>query len=128
MFTDVSFEKYTIDENNNMVGKIEVNSDIIKNEQFIRPFIREEEAREVTKLGNRNYALVDEYIITSLNQYYNRLMNATETDRNGMLKTYQHLYNMWQELHNFKVSKNLKEIDKMYDLFSYELYVLGYIN
>ena len=55
-------------------------------------------------------------------------MNATETDRNGMLKTYQHLYNMWQELHNFKVSKNLKEIDKMYDLFSYELYVLGYIN
>ena len=46
MFTDVSFEKYTIDENNNMVGKIEVNSDIIKNEQFIRPFIREEEARD----------------------------------------------------------------------------------
>lgn len=128
MFTDTSFKKYTVDENNISVGKVEVNKDLLKNEDFVRPFIRDNEAIEVTKVGNRDYEKLDQYIITSLNNYYNRLMNAPESERDNMLNTYRHLYSMWQELHNFKISKNLTEIDRMYDLFSYELYVLGYLN
>lgn len=128
MFTDTSFKRFVVDENNISVGKIEVNNDLLKSENFIRPFIRENMASEITKVGNRDYAKIDQYIITSLNDYYNRLMSSNESERNNMLNTYNRLYGMWQELHNFKISKNLTEIDKMYDLFSYELYVLGYIN
>ena len=123
-----SFKKFAVDENNISVGKIEANNDLLNAENFIRPFIRDNSVSEVTKFGNRDYEKLDQYIITSLNNYYNRLMNATETERDGMLNTYRHLYSMWQELHNFKISKNLVEIDKMYDLFSYELYILGYLN
>lgn len=128
MFTDMSFKKYTVDENNVSVGRVEVNKELLDNEDFVRPFIRENEATEVTKVGNRDYEALDQYIITSLNNYYDRLMSAPDSERDGMLNTYRHLYSMWQELHNFKISKNLPEIDRMYDLFSYELYVLGYLN
>lgn len=128
MFTDTSFKKFVVDENNASVGNIEVNNDLLKQENFIRPFNRENNAVEVTKFGNRDIEKMEQYIITSLNDYYNRLMSATEIDRNKMLNTYTRLYGMWQELHNFKISKNLVEIDKMYDLFSYELYILGYSN
>lgn len=128
MFTDASFKKYEVDENNILVGKVEVNSDLLKEKDFIRPFIRKVEATEITKLGNRDYQKLDQYIVTSLNNYYNRLMSANEEERKVMLNVYRRLYGMWRELHNFKISKNLTEIDKMYDLFSYELYVLGYIN
>ena len=101
---------------------------IIKEKDFVRPFIRKVEATEITKLGDRDYQKLDQYIVASLNDYYSRLMSANEEERKVMLNIYRRLYSMWQELHNFKISKNLPEIDKMYDLFSYELYVLGYIN
>ena len=128
MFSDTSFKTFQVDENNTSVGKIEVNQELVSAEDFIRPFIRENEAVEVTKVGNRNYEKEDQYIINSLNNYYNRLLSASGEEKNNMLKTYRHLYSMWQELHNFKISKNLAEIERMYDLFSYELYILGYIN
>ncbi len=128
MFTDTSFKKYAIDENNQSVGKLEVNLDIIRSEDFIRPFVRSSDTKEITKFGNRDYNLLDQYIIRSLNNYYNRLMNVSEDERYTMLNTYRHLYQMWRELHNYKISKNIVEMDKMYDLFSYELYILGYIN
>lgn len=128
MFTDTTLKKFVVDENNISIGKLEVNNDILKNANFIRPFVRKKDTKEITKIGNRDYQKTEQYIIDSLNDYYNRLMNATESERNYMLETYTRLYGMWQELRNFKISKNLAEIEKIYDLFSYELYVLGYIN
>ena len=73
MFTDTSFKKYAIDENNQSVGKVEVNLNIIQSEDFIRPFVRSSDSKEITKFGNRDYNLLDQYIISSLNNYYNRL-------------------------------------------------------
>lgn len=128
MFTDTSFKKFEVDENGISIGKVEVNASLLKDNGFIRPFIRKVEATEITKLGDRDYQKLDQYIVNSLNDYYNRLMSANEEERKVMLNIYRRLYSMWRELHNFKISKNLNEIDKMYDLFSYELYVLGYIN
>lgn len=128
MFTDASLKKYTVDENSVLIGKIEANADILQAEDFVEPFIRDKMAVEITKLGNRDYQKLDQYIITSLNDYYNRMMSAEEIEKKKMISVYRHLYDMWQDLHNFKITKNLEELDKMYDLFSYELYVLGYSN
>lgn len=128
MFTDASLKKYTVDENSVLIGKIEANADILQAENFVEPFIRDKMAVEITKLGNRDYQKLDQYIISSLNDYYNRMMSAEEIEKKKMISVYRHLYDMWQDLHNFKITKNLEELDKMYDLFSYELYVLGYSN
>ena len=62
-----------------------------------------------------------------MKDYYEKMMSAsTNSEKNRMLTTYTHLYEMWKELYNAKKSNNIVEKDKMYDLFSYELYVLGY--
>ena len=128
MITDTSFKKYNIDENNAFVGLVEVNLDLMKDEKFISPFMRSKEATEITKLGNRDYEKLERFIIDSLKNYYDLLMSANESDRDKMLTTYTRLYGMWQDLRNFKISKDLVGIDKTYDLFLYELYVLGYTN
>ncbi len=128
MDTNVSLKKFTIDENNKFVGNIEVNTEILHSKNFIRPFIRDNIGKEIIKFGNRDYNAAEQYIITSLNDYYNRLNSATGSEKIKMLNTYRRLYGMWRELYNYKKSQNLVEIDKMYDLFSYELYILGYIN
>ncbi len=127
MFTDVTFKKYHISENDKLIGDLEVNAPLLTSTTFAMPFIREKELKRVTKIGDRNYEKLNQYIIRSLKDYYNRLMNSTSiSERSIMLKTYQHLYEMWNDLHNYKRSNNLVEMDKTYDLFSYELYVLGY--
>ena len=106
MFTDASLKKYTVDENSVLVGKIEANADILRAEDFVEPFIRDKMAVEITKLGNRDYQKLDQYIITSLNDYYNRMMSAEEIEKKKMISVYRHLYDMWQDLHNFKITKN----------------------
>jgi len=128
MYTDTSFKKFNIDENNTSVGIIEVNVDLMKKFNFISPIMRNKEAIEITKLGNRDYEKLERFIIDSLKNYYDLLMNASESDRKKMLNIYTRLYGMWQDLRNFKISKDLAGIDKTYDLFLYELYVLGYTN
>lgn len=126
MFDDTTLKKYKIDENERSIGELEVNCDLLKQNNFLSPFIRENDKKIVTKIGDRNYEVLNQYIINCMNDYYNRLINSTTTDRDTMLNIYNRLYDMWQELHNYKKSNNLVEMDKIYDLFSYELYVLGY--
>lgn len=128
MFVDTEFKKYKIDENDVSIGVVEANNDLVRTNAFIRPFIRETGYKMVTKIGNRNYEVLNAYIINSMKDYYNRLVNSSKSERNRMRETYNHLYEMWTDLHNYKKSNNLVEMDKTYDLFSYELYVLGYTN
>lgn len=126
MFEDETFKKYKIDENNSSVGEIAVNEELIHNSKFYYPFVRDNLRKEIIKVGNRDYEALNKYIIASMNDYYNRLMNATDADQDLLLNNYNRLYSMWRELYNYKKSGNLIEMDKIYDLFSYELYVLGY--
>jgi len=128
MFSDTGFRKFQIFEKEKTIGKLEINDALISSTEFIRPFIREGGSKMVVKIGNRDYKKLNEYIIQSMNDYYNRLMNSSSnSEKNMMLKTYNHLYEMWNDLHNYKRTNNLTEMDKTYDLFSYELYVLGYM-
>lgn len=129
MFVDSTFKKYNISEKDKLIGVLEVNNDLVTSFKFIRPFIREQSIKMVTKIGSRNYEELNKYIINCMKNYYDRLMNSTsKSERNMMNSTYKHLYDMWKDLHNYKKSNNLVEMDKTYDLFSYELYVLGYTN
>ncbi len=127
MFTDATLKKYNISEKNKYIGKLEVNDNLVITAKFIHPLVREAGIKKVIKIGDRNYEKLNQYIISCLKDYYNRLMNTTSsTEQNRMLKTYNHLYDMWRDLHNHKKGNNIVEMDKTYDLFSYELYVLGY--
>lgn len=127
MFSDTTFRKFHISEKEKTIGQLEINDALVSSNQFIRPFIREAGSKMVVKIGNRDYEKLNQYIINSMKDYYNLLMNSTSnSEKSMMLKTYNHLYEMWNDLHNYKRTNNLTEMDKTYDLFSYELYVLGY--
>ncbi len=128
MFVDTTFKKMTISEKEKMVGRMEINMPLVSSTVFMRPFIRNLDYKMVTKLGNRDYQKQNQFIIQCMQDYYDKLMSASSnTERTMMQKTYQHLYEMWRDLHNAQKSNNLVELDKIYDLFSYELYVLGYV-
>ena len=127
MFADTTFKKFTIAEKDKLVGRLEINDNLIANNKFVRPFIRDIESKMITKVGNRNYEKLNTYIINSMNDYYNRLTNNSSVSEQQMDNgEYKHLYEMWTDLHNYKRTNNIVEMDKTYDLFSYELYVLGY--
>lgn len=127
MFIDTTLKKFTISEQDKLIGRMEINEPLIASSLFFHPFIRESGIKTVTKIGDRDYIKLNEYIITSMKDYYNRLMSTSSvSEKNMMLVTYNHLYEMWTELYEYRKTGNLKEMDKTYDLFSYELYVLGY--
>ena len=128
MFVDAAFKKYKIDENDTSIGVIEANLELLRKADFIRPCIRENGYKTITKIGNRNYEKLNAYIVSCMKDYYNRLLNANKSNKDRINNTYNRLYEMWVELHEYKKENNLVEMDKVYDLFSYELYVLGYTN
>lgn len=127
MFIDTTFRKFQISDKDKIIGKMNINDELIKKSSFVRPFIRENTNKMIVKVGNRDYNMLNNFIINSMQDYYDRLVNSkSSSEKDMMLKTYNHLYEMWQDLYNQKRIGNLSEMDKTYDLFSYELYVLGY--
>ena len=127
MFIDTTLKKFTISEYDVLIGRLEINENLIRSSSFIRPFIRDTEIKTVTKIGDRDYNKINQHIIDSMKDYYERLMSTSSvSEKSMMLGTYKHLYQMWIELSNYKKTNNLVELDKAYDLFFYELYVLGY--
>ena len=103
MFIDEAFKKYSISEKDKIIGNLEVNNELVSTSKFIRPFIREKGIKMITKIGERNYEQLNNYIINCMKDYYERLMNSTSTsERNMMNSTYKHLYDMWKDLHNYK--------------------------
>lgn len=126
MFKDTYFPKFKVEENNTTIGELEVNQDFVKQNTFYQPMVREKETKEVLKVGTRDNEIIQKFIITSMNDYYNRLMNSNGNERTTMLTNYTRLYELWKELFNYKRTNNITEIDKTYDMFTYGLYLIGY--
>ncbi len=126
MFKDTYFPKFKVLENNTTIGELEVNQDFIKQNTFYQPIIREKETKEVLKVGTRDNEVIQKFIIASMNDYYNRLLNSNGNERNIMLTNYNRLYDLWKELFNYKRTNNITEINKTYDMFTYGLYLIGY--
>ncbi len=126
MFKDTYFPKFKVLENNTTIGELEVNQDFIKQNTFYQPMMREKETKEVLKVGTRDNEVIQKFIIASMNDYYNRLLNSNGNERNIMLTNYNRLYDLWKELFNYKRTNNITEINKTYDMFTYGLYLIGY--
>lgn len=125
MFEDETLKSFLIDLDNKSVGKIDVNIDLLSN-NFCFPFDRNKNLLTVEKVGNRDYTKLDNFIIKTMNMYYNKMMEVNGSEKDLMLNNYNHLYSIWRDLHNYKLDKNLIEIDATYDAMLFELYLLGF--
>ncbi len=126
MFTKCDLKALELLDGNSFLGIVKSNQKIIQENNFLKPFIRENNSKQIIRIGKRNYAQTDQFISSALNDYYKRLSTAKDDERNIMLQNYNRLYQSWTMLNNAKTTQNYKNIDSCYDSLSYQLYLLGY--
>lgn len=119
-------KKYTISENQKRIGNVTV-SDFIKEGSFYKIPFQEAPKMEVIKIGNGDYSDFDSFIISSLNDYYQKLNTPSDLEtKEKMLDDYTKLYSLWTEICNKKEANALAELTDLYNKMSYGLYLLGY--
>lgn len=127
MFLKCDFRIFRLSDNDKYVGLVRFNESFLHQNSFIRPFCRDFMNKMILKIGKRNYALSDQFIVQALNDYYKRLNTATnKTEQETMNANYQRLYNSWTLLNQAKNNHQYKMMEDSYDEISYQLYLLGY--
>ncbi len=119
-------KKYDIKINAEYYGKLQVSNFLNRYAKYRFPFIKNEEGI-IVKIGDSNLIRYDEYIIASLNDYYNKLSDPSDLSiKEKMLDNYTKLYSLWSEINIKKDENNILELNELYKKISYGLYILGY--
>ena len=116
--------KYTINDNKNCIGKIFVSKFIKNLDSYKIPFIRTEK-KDLIKIGIGDYEDFDSFIISSLNDYFNKI-NDDVLNKDEMLDNYTKLYSLWSNICECKENNNLVKLNEFYNKISYGLCLLGY--
>jgi len=125
MFTKCDLKTLELLDGNTFLGIVKSNENAIP-KIFLRPFLRENSPKQIVRVGKRNYMLSDQFISASLNDYYKRINNTKEVERNIMLENYNRLYQSWTLLNQAKSAQNYRLMENYYDSLFYQLYLLGY--
>ncbi len=114
--------------NNGIVkGIVNVNLQYNFKEKSERPIERNGQ-RQILSIGRVNYALLDTFIMASLNDYYAKI-NTTkkEEERAAIITEYNTLYGLWYRVNEAKRTQD-SNLNSYYDDIVYRLYLLGYHN
>lgn len=118
--------KMDLYEKQNLIGKIKL-SKFIKNINSYKLPFEKTNKKTLIKIGTGDYSDFDSFIISSLNDYYNKLSNPTDLDtKENMLDNYKRLYSLWASICEAKEQNNIVELNNLYNKISYGLYLLGY--
>ena len=116
--------KYNINDGGNLLGQIVV-SDFIKSTQKYKvPFIKISK-QILVKVGTGDYDDFDSFIVSSLNDYYNKITKDT-INREENIENYTKLYSLWSKICECKENDNAVKLNELYNKISYGLYLLGY--
>ncbi len=127
MFTNATQKELQWLDNGKPMGLLKVNTNISLQDEFTRPFIRNKGC-EILSIGRVNYALLDTFIIQSLNDYYAKINEAKDAnDRNQRIIQYNELYQLWYRVNIAKQNHDI-QLNSYYDDIVYRLYLLGYHN
>ena len=125
MFQNPEYKDLQWLDNDLQKGSIHVNTDFDFKKPTIRPFDRTKKGT-VLSIGRVNYGLLDNFIITSLNDYYQKgMLTKDEYKRNAFIKEYNELYILWYTINQAKNTQN-PNLNSYYDDLAYRLYLLGY--
>ena len=118
--------KYNIDNDGKFIGKLKVSKFIKSINKYKLPF-SDTKKLEVIKIGIGDYDDFDNFIISSLNDYYKKLSSPSDVEsKEDMLETYSNLYSLWEQICKEKAQNNYDELSDLYNKISYGLYILGY--
>lgn len=109
------------------IGKIYYNSKFLFKGNDAIPFTRNQ--KMILKSDGRvNYAVLDQFVITSLTDFYQKINNIkNEEEKAKQISTYQRLYYLWQRVMQAKQTNDIN-LNNYYDDIVYQLYLLGYRN
>ena len=126
MISNSQSRKYKLEENNVNLGTLIV-SKFIKNPSFYKMPFTKNKKQTLIKIGNGDYSDFDNFIITSLNDYYTKLSSPSDLEtKEKMLSDYTILYSLWSSICQKKEENNIVELNNLYNIISYGLYLLGY--
>lgn len=127
MFTNATQKELQWLDNGKTIGTVNVNTNYSVKGEFTRPFMRNKGC-EILSIGRVNYALLDTFIIQSLNDYYAKINEAKDAnDRNQRIIQYNELYQLWYRVNIAKQNHDI-QLNSYYDDIVYRLYLLGYHN
>lgn len=109
------------------IGKIYYNPKFLFKGNDAIPFTRNQ--KMILKSDGRvNYAVLDQFVITSLTDFYQKINNIkNEEEKSKQISTYQRLYYLWQRVMQAKQTNDIN-LNSYYDDIVYQLYLLGYRN
>lgn len=110
-----------------IIGKIYYNANFPFAKEKARPFVRNK-AMVIKSDGRVNYALLDQFVISSLTDYYQKISSIKNADeRTTQINEYQKLYYLWQKVMQAKQTNDVN-LNSYYDDIVYQLYLRGYRN
>jgi len=126
MFQNATKKEMQWVDNNRLIGLIKINANF-KFEKTTRPFVRNGK-REILSIGRVNYALLDQFIMNAMNDFYGKLsIIKNEKERNSKVSEYNELYQLWYIINQAKQTNDMR-LNSYYDDIIYRLYLLGYQN
>lgn len=118
--------KMNLYEKDTLIGKLKLSKFIKDIKLYKFPFVKTN-TKILVKVGTGDYNDFDSFIISSLNDYYNKLSNPTDLDtKENMLEKYKQLYSLWSEICSAKENNEVVKLNQLYNKISYGLYLLGY--
>lgn len=118
--------KYKLNDDNYYLGKLIVSKFLDDVSKYKIPFNKINK-QTLTKVGNGDYANFDNFIISSLNDYYTKLSTPSDLEtKEKMLETYTNLYSLWSSICTKKEENDITELNNLYNKISYGLYLIGY--
>jgi len=126
MFDKCDLKAVELSDNNTFLGIVKYNEFLVKEDNFLKPFLRDQNMKQIIRIGKKDYQSFDQFISVSLNDYYKKINNAKKEERERMLEIYNRLYQSFTLLNQAKQTGNQKAMDDYYDSISYQLYLIGY--
>lgn len=125
MFPTGELKEYNFTKNGNYIGQIHYNLNFPFTSEFGIPINRNGQ-REIVSIGRIDTKILDNFIITSLNNYYESI-NLSKSFEEKKTRTieYQNLYYLWQKVTEAKNNDNYN-INNYYNDIYYRLTLLGY--
>ena len=118
--------KYKIDNKDKYIGKLKVSTFLKELSKYKIPF-SDTKRLVVEKIGIGSYDNFDNFIISSLNDYYSKLSSPSDVEsKEDMLENYSKLYSLWSRICESKEKNDVNQLDDLYNKLSYGLYILGY--
>ncbi len=126
MFRNGTLKELSWVDNGAIKGTIRVNKKIdYKN---IKRPLKRNSVRELISIGRVNYALLDDFVMKSMNHFYSTIQTGKDKQEvNKKIMEYNELYQLWYKV-NVARQNNDMLINTYYDDIVYRLYLLGYKN